>query len=144
MIMIRVSPICIPARRVACLAAALLLTAGCTPSIKSVPVSGRVTLNGQPLADVALNFSPVTGNDHAFAAYGKTDKDGRYTLRLVENNQPGATAGKNRVTLNESTGAPESDGGGPAVILKLPPKARDGTMSFDVPATGTDAADFTF
>ena len=131
-------------RLLACLAAALLFDAGCTPSIKSVPVSGRVTLNGQPLADVALNFSPVTGGDNAFAAYGKTDQDGRYTLRLVENNQPGATAGKNRVTLNESTGAPESDGGGPAITLKLPPKARDGTMTFEVPATGTESADFTF
>ena len=132
----------------ACLVAwsssALFLTAGYSPSIKSVPVSGRVTLNGQPLADVALNFSPVTGNDNAFAAYGKTDKDGRYTLRLVENNQPGATAGKNRVTLNESTGAPENDGGGPSVIFKLPPKARDGTMTFEVPATGTESADFSF
>lgn len=138
--MITISPL----RRAAYLAVALLLTAGCTPSIKSVPVSGRVTLNGQPLADVALNFSPVTGNDNAFAAYGKTDKDGRYTLRLVENNPPGATAGKNRVTLNESTGAPESDGGGPAITFKLPPTARDGTMSFEVPATGTESADFTF
>jgi hypothetical protein len=144
MLMIIVSPICTPTHRAAWLAASLLLTAGCTPSIKSVPVSGRVTLAGQPLADVALNFSPVTGGDNAYAAYGKTDKDGRYTLRLVENGQPGATTGKNRVTLNESTGAPESDGGGPAIILKLPPKARDGTMTFEVPATGTDAADFSF
>jgi hypothetical protein len=118
--------------------------AGCTPKIKSVPVSGRVTLDGKPLVDVALNFSPTTGGDNAFAAYGKTDNDGRFTLRLVENGQPGATAGKNRVTLNESTGAPESDGGGPAVVFKLPPTARDGTMAFEVPATGTDSADFAF
>src|SRR3954470_11563339 len=130
--------------RVAFLLAAMVVAGGCTPSIKSVPVSGRVTLNGQPLANVALNFSPVTGGDNAYAAYGKTDDDGRYTLRLVENNQPGATAGKNRVTLNESTGAAESDGGGPAVVLKLPAKARDGTMTIEVPSTGTDAADFSF
>jgi len=122
----------------------LLFSAGCTSKIKSVPVSGRVTLSGQPLADVALNFSPVTGGDNAYAAYGKTDKDGRYSLRLVENNQPGATAGKNRVTLNESTGTAESDGGGPAVKLKLPAKARDGTMTIEVPSAGTDAADFAF
>jgi hypothetical protein len=126
------------------LAVSLVVAAGCTPSIKSVPVSGRVTLNGQPLADVAINASPLTGGDKAFASYGKTDKDGRYSLRLVENGQPGATAGKNRVTLNESTGAPETDGGGPAVVFKLPPKARDGTMTMEVPATGTDAADFAF
>jgi hypothetical protein len=126
------------------LAAAAIVAAGCTPSIKSVPVSGRVTLSGQPLADVALNFSPVTGGENAYAAYGKTDKDGRYTLRLVENDRPGATPGQNRVTLNESTGLPESDGGGPAVVFKLPPKARDGTMTIEVPAAGTDTADFAF
>jgi hypothetical protein len=125
-------------------ALALAMLAGCAERIPSVPVSGRVTLKGQPLADVAINFSPVTGGDKAYAGYGKTDKDGRYTLRLVENGQPGATAGKNRVMLNESTGAAESDGGGPAVVLKLPPQARDGTISFEVPASGTSAADFAF
>jgi hypothetical protein len=130
---------------IAALAAALLLACvGCGQKINAVPVSGRVTLRGQPVADVALNFAPLTGNEQAYAAYGKTDSDGRYTLRLVENDLPGATAGQNRVTLNESTGAPENDGGGPAVTFKLPFKARDGTMSFEVPAAGTDKADFAF
>src|SRR4051794_5908014 len=92
----------------------MVVAAGCGQSIQSVPVSGRVTLNGQPLANVAINFSPQTGGENAYAAYGKTDKDGRYALKLVENGRAGATAGKNRVTLNESTGAVESDGGGPA------------------------------
>lgn len=121
-----------------------VFASGCTQSIKSVPVSGRVTLNGKPLADVAINFSPLTGGDNAFAGYGKTDNEGRYVLKLVENGQSGGTAGKNRVTLNERTGAAESDGGGPAVMFKLPSKARDGTMTIEVPATGTDAADFAF
>jgi hypothetical protein len=128
----------------ALLTVGLVVAVGCGRSIRSVPVSGRVTLGGQPLADVALNFSPATGGDNAYAAYGKTDSDGRYSLRLVENNQPGASAGKNRVTLNEGTGAPENDGGGPAVVFKLPPTARDGTMTFEVPATGTSTADFAF
>ena len=137
--------LCSSIKNPACyLALSLALTTGCGSSIKSVPVSGRVTLGGQPLADIAINFSPLTGGDNAYAAYGKTDKDGRYQLQLVENRQPGATAGKNRVTLNESTGAPESDGGGPAVIFKLPPKARDGTITIDIPPTGTDTADFAF
>jgi len=132
------------ANRAVLLATVLFMAAGCTQTIKSVPVSGRVTLNGQSLADVAINFSPLTGGDNAYAAYGKTDKDGRYTLRLVENGQPGATAGKNRVTLNESTGAAETDGGGPAVQFKLPSKARDGTMTIEIPPAGTDSADFAF
>lgn len=132
------------ARCAALLAATLVMAAGCAQSIKSVPVSGRVMLNGQPLAEVAINFSPVTGGDSAYAAYGKTEKDGRYTLRLIENGQAGATADKNRVTLNENTGAAESDGGGPPVVFKLPSKARDGTLTIEVPASGTDSADFAF
>ena len=126
------------------LLAAVVLCAGCSQAVKSVPVSGRVTLGGQPLAGVAVNFSPLTGGENAYAAYGKTDQDGRYELRLVENDQQGANPGSNRVTLNESTGLAESDGGGPTVVFKLPAKARDGTITFEVPATGTDTANFEF
>ena len=68
-------------------------------------------MDGQPLANVAVNFGPLTGGmDGAYAAYGKTDAEGRYTLKLVDNGQPGATIGKNRVTLNESSDGPVSDG----------------------------------
>lgn len=122
-----------------------IATCGCGKGISSVPVSGRVTLVGKPLSDVAVNFSPVTGGEsNAFASFGKTDSDGRFKLRLAENNQPGATAGQNRVTLHESSGAPESDGAAPMTPLKLPPKARDGTITFEVPPAGTDAANFEF
>lgn len=118
---------------------------GCGKRVKSVPVSGVVTFGGKPLADVAVNFSPQTGGQvDAYAAYGKTDKEGRFTLRLADNDQSGATAGKNRVTLHESTGAAESDGAAPMVQLKLPPKARDGTMTFEVPPEGTSEANFAF
>ena len=118
---------------------------GCGRISNVVPVSGKVTVDGQPLANVAINFGPLTGGmDGAYAAYGKTDSDGRYTLKLVDNGQPGATIGKNRVTLNESSDAPVSDGAAAKVQFKLPPTARDGTMQFDVPPGGTDAANFEF
>src|SRR5688572_13166163 len=122
-----------------------LSVAGCGRISNVVPVSGKVTVDGQPLANVAINFGPLTGGmDGAYAAYGKTDADGRYTLKLVDNGQPGATIGKNRVTLNESFDAPVSDGAAAKVQFKLPPTARDGTMQFDVPPSGTDAANFEF
>ena len=54
------------------------------------------------------------------------------------------TGKKNRVTLNESSGAAESDGAAVRVQFKLPPTARDGTLQFEVPASGTDAANFEF
>src|SRR5262245_53655961 len=64
--------------------------AGCGRKSNVVPVSGKVTVNGQPLANVAVNFGPLTGGlDGAYASYGKTDADGRFTLKLVDNGQPG-------------------------------------------------------
>jgi hypothetical protein len=118
---------------------------GCSRIPNVVPVSGKVTVDGQPLANVAINFGPLTGGmDGAYAAYGKTDAQGRFTLKLVDNGQPGATVGKNRVTLNESSDAPVSDGAAAKVQFKLPPTARDGTLQFDVPTGGTDSANFDF
>jgi hypothetical protein len=118
---------------------------GCSRVSNVVPLSGKVTLDGQPLPNIAINFGPLTGGmDRAYAAYGKTDANGRYTLKLVENGQPGASIGKNRVTLNEYIDAPVSDGAAAKVQFKLPPTARDGTLQFDVPPTGTDAANFDF
>jgi hypothetical protein len=119
--------------------------AGCGRRANVVPVSGRVTLDDKPLADVAINFGPITGGlDGAYAAYGKTDADGRYTLKLVDGGQRGASVGNNRVTLNESGTGGESDGAAPRLQFKLPPAARDGTMRFEVPAGGTSTADFAF
>jgi len=118
---------------------------GCGGKSNVVPVSGRVTVDGRPLANVAVNFGPLTGGlDGAYAAYGKTDQEGRYTLKLVDDDQRGGMVGKNRITLNESSPGGESDGAAPRTQFKLPPTARDGTLQFEVPAGGTDAANFEF
>src|SRR5262245_33653102 len=123
----------------------LLTLAGCGRKPNVVPVSGLVLVDGQPLANVAVNFGPLTGGlDGAYAAYGKTDASGRYALKLVDNNRSGAMAGKHRVTLNESSSGGESDGAAPRTQFKLPPSARDGTLTFDIPSTGTAAANFEF
>src|SRR5438874_8203290 len=129
-----------------CLVAMCCVAAvGCGPKANIAPVSGRVTLDGQPLANVAINFGPLTGGlDGAYAAYGKTDADGRYVLKLVDDGRRGASVGKNRVTLNESGLGGESDGAAAKIQFRLPPKARDGTMQFDVPPGGTNAANFEF
>src|SRR5438132_1427091 len=82
-------------------ASAMLI--GCGRKANVVPVAGRVTIDSQPLANVALNFGPLTGGlDGAYAAYGKTDANGRYTLKLVDGGRRGAMVGRNRVTLNEA------------------------------------------
>ncbi len=56
-----------------------ILAVGCSPAtrkqVKTVKVSGTVTLNGKPLADAEVNFS---GKE--FAGIAKTDASGNYTI----------------------------------------------------------------
>lgn len=89
-------------RPVAAACAALLASAavvGCGGSgLKLVPVSGEVTLDGQPVADAAVVFTPLQGGPPASAT---TDAQGRY--QLATNNQPGAVPGEHRVTITKQT-----------------------------------------
>lgn len=125
----------------------------------TVTVSGTVYLKKVPLADAEVNFiSP----DGAFAAYGKTDANGKYTLAQ------GAVPGKNKVFISKKEGEdlkinsdPESgmDAGqfdasqigtpgaqkptGPVQLIAPefsdPEKTK---LSYEVPEDGTDSADF--
>jgi hypothetical protein len=129
---------------------ALLLTAaaGCGGEHKVAPVSGRVTLDGQPLAGAHVGFQPIAAQGEVYAgggSYAFTDADGRYTLRMVESDRSGAVVGKHRVEIvvrnqdvddlaDRRTKAPKAT---------IPAKYnRDSTLTFDVPSGGTDKADF--
>jgi hypothetical protein len=60
-----------------------------------VPVSGRVLIDGQPLAHGSVMFVP----DHGRSAGGSLDKDGRFTLTCYEPND-GVIPGKYRVKVS--------------------------------------------
>src|SRR5688572_29155643 len=67
--------------------AAVCLAAGCSPVPPSVvPVSGRVTLAGEPLAGAVVTFQPAPGESAAelSGSVGRTNAEGRYELRLVD------------------------------------------------------------
>jgi hypothetical protein len=121
-----------------------LAALGCSTSSGIVPVSGRVTLNGQPLSGASVSFQPVSPRENerpaASGSAGKTDADGHFTLRLIEPDRPGALVGKHTVVITTAAGA-KNDGassGGERV-----PKAwRDGSQRFEVSAGGTTAANF--
>ena len=69
---------------------------GCSSNSDSpvlVPVTGIVKYNDKPLADADLMFFPKKGS----MASGKSDQDGRFTLKT--NGKSGAVAGTHQVTV---------------------------------------------
>jgi hypothetical protein len=121
----------------------LLSAAGCdSPDV--VPVSGRVTLNGQPLAGACVTLQP-TGlapgeRPEAAGSVGRTDADGRFTLRLIDPEQDGALVGVHVVTITTAS-AGKGDGAA-ARGEQVPKNWRNGSQRFEVPPGGTSAANF--
>ncbi len=77
-----------------CLASFVLLT-GCAKSGAEIaPVTGRITLDGKPLAFAIITFQ----SEGKSAASSGTDKDGRYEL-MYKRGVNGAPVGLNRVTI---------------------------------------------
>jgi hypothetical protein len=122
-----------------------LLAAGCGGPYRTAPVSGRVTLNGKPLAGAAVTFQPVAeqGNlNPGPGSGGFTDDDGRYTLRLTGKDTPGAVVGKHKVRI---TLVPETN---PTDAPRWPTRQlprqfnRDTRLEVEVPPGGTSTADF--
>lgn len=74
-------------------------------------------------------------------SYGTTSADGRYTLRLVEPDIIGAVPGMHRVRIRTAV-AEEVREDSPVAVEKLLPRYHDGTLTFEVPVSGTQAADF--
>jgi len=80
----------------------LLLLAGCGEEIDPgyKPVSGTVFLDGNPLADALIAFTPDDGS----TASGRTDENGRYTLFYAAR-RPGARVGRNTVEITKEAAA---------------------------------------
>ncbi|QDT53299.1 hypothetical protein Pan44_13150 [Caulifigura coniformis] len=75
---------------------AVVLLAGCSRNELLSEVTGRVTLDGRPLTDAMIIFSPTgTGT----TSYGRTDSDGRYRM-LFRDNEYGAWLGENLVRIS--------------------------------------------
>jgi hypothetical protein len=131
-------------RRLLVLLLLLPLLAGCGGGGVAA-VSGRVTLDGRPLANAAVLFQPVSAagnNNPGPGSTGVTDADGRYTLTITGKEQRGAVVGKHkvRITMMAQTDSPDDK---PRPVKQLPPRYnRDTILEYDVPDGGTGAADF--
>lgn len=88
------------------------------------PVEGTVTLDGKPLANKSLMFTPIE-NTAGHGAGGSSDAEGRYTLKAVvpgaTKDYPGIPPGRYRVTVFESMisggASGEEEGDEPAVAV---------------------------
>jgi hypothetical protein len=126
-------------------APALLTLCGCGDGGGLAPVSGVVTLNGKPTAEIAVTFQPVAESSTKNpppSSFGVTDKDGRYSLMVLEGDRKGASVGKNLVRICAYVVGDSDDPNRPKAKIKIPSKYWDQPAEFDVPAGGTSSADF--
>jgi hypothetical protein len=132
----------------------LALTSGCGGSgYHFAPVSGTVKINGQPAAGCHVSFEPVGSKNNPNpgpGSIGRTDDQGHFTLESVPDRIKGAIVGKCRVRILRISDQPDADqiamgkAAPPKTHFKqLPPEYNfKSKLTFDVPAKGTDSADF--
>jgi hypothetical protein len=100
---------------------AMLLAAGCSDNSGLSQVRGRVTLDGQPLADATVLFTPVAGGS---TSIGKTDSAGEYSLAYSPDKW-GAEPGPHQVWISTaSSGDADSDPPLAPTIERVPPHYR--------------------
>ncbi|WP_241676355.1 carboxypeptidase-like regulatory domain-containing protein [Bremerella volcania] len=100
---------------------ALIGLVGCGSGSGVAPVSGTVTLDGEPLANALVSFYPQEEGKRF--STGTTDASGHYEL-VYTNDQQGAAIGRHTVKITTATVQGE---GGPAKPPKekLPAKYND-------------------
>jgi hypothetical protein len=107
------------------------------------PVSGAVTLNGKPLTEARIGFEPMATGDSMAAgsgSYATTDEQGNFQLSTVHG-KTGAVIGRHRVWIRTI----KLDANGKMISKEILPREYndDTTLTFEVPADGTDQANFT-
>lgn len=111
-------------RRLIVFTAAALLLAGCSPP-KPVPVSGRVTLDGEDLAEGDIEF---VSDNPAFGPEAGKVAQGRFELQ--------ARPGKNKVKITATRKLPPK-GGFDYFESVIPAKYNEQTeLTADVPGEG--------
>ena len=120
---------------------------------KFAPVSGVVTLDGQPYGKAVVTFQPIGTAENPNPGRGSsayTDENGRFVLKC-DNTIDGAVVAKHRVRImtrgNDIVGA--APGGSPdetpanREVDPIPPEWNAlSKVEFDVPSRGTDQANF--
>ena len=128
----------------------LAVLVGCSSSeYELAPVSGTVTLDGEPVAKARVIFEPKRTGQEALSAgpssNGLTDDNGRYQLQTTVEGHDGAVVGMHTVTVSTYLAEVDRTRDTARVLRQeeIPSKYREpGTLTFDVPSGGTEVADF--
>lgn len=123
-----------------------LLTACSRPPYTLAEVSGRVTLDGEPLAGGVVSFQPRAAGSSVPGpgSTGRLDADGRYRLTAIDGS-PGAVVGMHlvRIYSRSPESAPKGDSDAPGSRERVPARYNyESGLSFQVEAGGTTRADF--
>jgi len=114
-------------------------------TVETVPVSGLITMNGEPLVNAAVMFQLNSETEStAPTSVGITDDDGKYTLKLSISNTSGAVVGEHRVRVTmDDYEEDEEDDGDSEATESIPAKYNvDTELVFTVPEGGSDQANF--
>jgi hypothetical protein len=131
-----------------CLLVGSVVGCGGSAEYELAPVAGVVTLDGKPVPYTQVVFVPQGAAGKANPGPGSAatcDDQGRYQLKTVRG-EDGAVVGSHSVQIS-STGPPRPTSGdtdvGPPRKEAFPARYNtESTLTFDVPADGTTAADF--
>jgi hypothetical protein len=130
----------------------LLPLVGCVDSSSDLaPVSGRITLDGEPLAGAEVIFLPLLpGFEYAPESVAVTATDGTYQLEVFNSGKRGAVVGRHRVEIrlgevdtNEVDGLSTSEKAMRNESDCLPPRYNDEShLEFEVRPVNVNQADF--
>ena len=132
---------------------ATVLLVGCSNEEFGIAqVSGTVTLDGKPIAQVAVMFQPLAQGNNINpgpGSFGVTDENGKYSLELVGLRKKGAAVGKHQVRFDPySTEQQDPSSDAPFVptkpLPKIPSRYNSITPQFEFEVTqqGSTSADF--
>jgi hypothetical protein len=130
----------IPMSRSFLVLAVALFAVGCGSGLKTAPVSGVITKDGQPLANASVTFTPQATGGESPVSNGRTDDKGSYTLAITATGDSGAVLGNHIVrvaAIGEEQTGPNSDVSDPKVVDPIPPHS----LTFEV-KSGQNQADF--
>jgi len=121
---------------------------GCGPGYKIVNASGRITLDGKPLANATIITQPVGTKENVTpgpGSGGKTDEDGNFVLTFQDEERKGggAVPGPAMIKITEDPKQRASNDDSAEIVRSgVPLDYQEMKIEYTIPEDGTDAMDF--